>query len=218
MQWCKFSVLTHRCAITQQDLAGLLLMEVRKGSGLLTKARGGQVSMWQHLVELKCLVICIPPAMAQPSYPPQVCCIGAKADGKLAAIATPPPPAFFPLSHYPKHAHVGELVSTTLTALRSMAMSTHTYFRTLGTALFPSFFPIQLRFVAVRWTVGFPRLQETDGCLVSENRTNSLPHLSLCLLLKSDQHSTLMEEEEKEAERSETGSERDKARMLREAG
>jgi len=139
-------------------------------------------------------------------------------EGKFVAIAMPLPPAFFPPSHYPKHAHMGEWVSTTLPVLQGMAMPTHTYFGTLGTALFPSFFPIQLRLVAVHWTVGFPKLQGADGCLVSENRTNSLPCLSVRLLLRSDQHSTVMEEEQKEAARSETGSERDKASMLKEAG
>lgn len=114
--------------------------EGKGAAGLLTKACGGQVSMWQHL-ELKCLVVCMPPAMAQPFHPPQVCCRGANTDGKLAAMAMSPPPAFFPLSCYPKHAHVGEWVSTAPPALRGMAMPTHTYFRTLGTVLFPSLFP-----------------------------------------------------------------------------
>lgn len=111
-------------------------------------------------------------------------------------------------------------MSTTPPALWGTAISTHAYFGqevSLRTASFPSFFPSQLRSVAVHWTVGFPRLEETDGCLASENRTKSLPCLTLCLLVPG-QHSTLAEEEQKEAEKSETGSERDKARMLREAG
>lgn len=84
----------------------------------------------------------------------------------------------------------------------------------LGQLNFHLFSPTQLRFVAVHWTVGFPRLQETNGCLVSEGRTNSFPQLCA----SSDQHSVTMEEEQKEAERSETGSERDKVRMPMETG
>lgn len=72
MRCCKIAVLTHWCAVTQQGLGGLLLVELRKSSGLLTQACGGQVSIWQHTVKLKCLVICMSPATAQPSYPPQV--------------------------------------------------------------------------------------------------------------------------------------------------
>ena len=143
------------------------------------------------------------------------------------AIAMPPASSFFPLSLYAKHVHVGQWVSTIPPALWGTTTPTHACFGQkvpLRTASFPSFFPTQLRFVAVHWTVGFPRLQGTDGCLVSESRTNSLPRLSLScltsphLLLRSDHHSTLMEEEQKEAERNERGSERDKAMMLREAG
>lgn len=171
--------------------------------------------MWQHSVKLKCHIIWAPPATAQPSYPPQVWLHGSKSWRKACGYCCAPSYCLlpsFPLLQTRTYGRAGEYCSTRATR------HGHTYFGTLGTALFPSFFPTQLRFVAVHWTVGFPGLQGTDGCLVSENRTNSLPRLSLGLLLRSDQHSTLMAEEQKRAERREPGSKSDKARMLREAG
>lgn len=63
----------------------------------------------------------------------------------------------------------------------------------LGSVISTLFFPIQFRFVAVHWTVGFSRFLGTDECLVSQNRVNSLLCLSLCLLLRSST-ATVIEE------------------------
>lgn len=62
----------------------------------------------------------------------------------------------------------------------------------------------------MHWTVGFSRLLGTDETLVLQNRVNSLLCLSLCLLLRSEEHSTVIEEGLRE-----TGT---KIRMLKEAG
>lgn len=176
-------------AEAQQDLALSCPWNEEVGC---SKAGGGQVSVWQHLEGLDCPALCVPPAVAQPSCSHSQGCRGAELmeNSQLLLCSL-----LLPLPSLPEH-HIclyGMVAEHPSASNASMAMPTPTYFGTLGKGHFYLFFPIQFSFVAVHWTVGFSGLLGTDECLVSQNRVNSLLCLSLCLLLRPDQHSTVIE-------------------------
>lgn len=181
-----------QCAQAQQDLALSCLW--KGGSGLLTKAGGGQVLVWQHSGELDCSAFCILQLWPSPPAHHSFSCRAAELMESLQLLLCSLllPSALPPIASHRPEWDGGW--APLCQYYRVWPCQPTLVLGHLGSVISILFFPIQFKFVAVHWSVGFSRLLGTDGSLVSQNRVNSLLCLSLCLLLRSDQHSTVIEE------------------------
>lgn len=154
--------------------------------------------MWQHWAELHCPALCI-----LQHGPALLLTTAGAAEGqswwKVTAVPVLPPPAFCPLPHNTKQACRGWWRSTPLPVLQGMAMPTHTPLGHLGSGdldtweVVISIFFSQYKLGLLQCTGLWVSLDYWGQMSVWFHRTGSLLCLSLCFLLRSDQHTSVIE-------------------------